>query len=147
VHRDAVITRGSVLEHHTEVDCATVVENSSVLPYTCVGAGLDVEYSVLGFQRVHSLTRNATVEIYDPHLVGTTLTRLSARLSTGASWLLTFLPNAVWKVFFHFRSEPTAPSEAFESSASLIGETSLTPIDSRTKPYREVAASRRYGNQ
>jgi NDP-sugar pyrophosphorylase family protein len=148
VHRDAVITRGSSLEHHTEVDCATVVENSNVLPYTRVGAGLDVEHSVLGFQRLHSLIRNTTVEIHDPHLVGVIATDFSARMLTGASWLLTFLPNAVWKLLFDSPSQqPAAPSETYKSSTSVIGDTSLTPIESRTKPYREVAASRRYGNQ
>ncbi len=35
----SVVTRGSSLEHHSEVDCATVIDNSSVMPYTRVGAG------------------------------------------------------------------------------------------------------------
>ena len=44
VRAAAVITRCSVLEHHSVVDCGTVIENSSVLPYTTIGAGLDVAH-------------------------------------------------------------------------------------------------------
>ncbi len=77
------------------MDCATVIDNSSVMPYTRVGAGLDVEYSVVGFQQVHSMLRQVTVEIEDPRLVGATTTQFSARTLTFAGWLLGLLPNVL----------------------------------------------------
>ena len=66
----AVITRGSVVEHHAEVDCGTVIEDSTVLPFTYVGAGLDVVHSVSGFHRLTDLPRNTEVEIKDDKLLG-----------------------------------------------------------------------------
>lgn len=66
----ALLTRGSVAEHHAAIDCGTVVENSTVLPATTVGAGLDVTQSVLGFRRIWNLRRSVEVEISDTHLVG-----------------------------------------------------------------------------
>ena len=43
--RGADHPRTACIEHHAEVDCGTVVENSTILPFTCVGAGLDVMHS------------------------------------------------------------------------------------------------------
>jgi hypothetical protein len=36
IRSGAVITRCSCIEHHAEIDCGTVVENSSVLPYSYI---------------------------------------------------------------------------------------------------------------
>ena len=44
----ALVTRGSSIEHHCEVDCGTVVQASNLMPYTYVGAGLELLYSVAG---------------------------------------------------------------------------------------------------
>jgi carbonic anhydrase/acetyltransferase-like protein (isoleucine patch superfamily) len=146
VRRSAIVTRGSSLEHHSEVDCATVIDNSNVLPYTRIGAGLDVEYSVAGFHHVHSLQRKASVGIEDPHLIGVTTTYLSARMFTAASWLVTFLPNVLWKVFFEpkpeqMESKPPAPS------TPALDDAPLAAAESQTQSYSEMAATRRYGNQ
>ncbi len=64
IRASALITRSTVIEHHAEVDCGTVVENSTVLPYTYVGAGLDVMHSVVGFRRLRTWCANVEVEIY-----------------------------------------------------------------------------------
>ncbi len=150
VRGDVLVTRGSSIEHHSEVDCATVIDNSSVMPYTRVGAGLDVEYSVVGFRQVHSIKRKVTVEIEDPLLVGATTTQFSARTLPAAGWLISLLPNALWKLLF-------APSQAALGSASkalgtstpALGEASLAPIESQTETYRarEMVVPRRYGNE
>jgi NDP-sugar pyrophosphorylase family protein len=66
----AVLTRGSTLEHHAEVDCGTVVEDASVLPFSYVGAGLDLSSSVVGFERVSHLRRAVEVEVPDGKLIG-----------------------------------------------------------------------------
>jgi len=67
----SLITRNSVIEHHAEVDCGTVVENSTILPFTYVGAGLDVMHSIVGFRQISHLVRDIAVEIQDGKLVGT----------------------------------------------------------------------------
>jgi len=150
VRRAAVVTRGSSLEHHSEIDCATVIDNSSVMPYTRVGAGLDVECSVVGFQFVHSTQRQVTVEIEDPRLIGATTTQFSARTLTAAGWLLGLLPNVLWKFLFEPAPEAVlgSASKAFGPSPPVIGEPSLAPasVESQTESYREMAA-RRYGNE
>ena len=61
----AVVTRGSVIERNSVIDCGTVVENSTVLPFSQVGAGLNVSFSVVGFRHVFHLQRQADVEIAD----------------------------------------------------------------------------------
>ncbi len=71
VRAACLVTRNSVIEHHAEVDCGTVVENSTILPYTYVGAGLDVMHSIVGFRRISHLVRDVAVEIDDGKLVGT----------------------------------------------------------------------------
>jgi hypothetical protein len=148
VRSAALVTRGSSLEHHSEVDCGTVVDNSSIMPYTRVGAGLDVECSVLGFQQVHSTKRDVTVEIEDPRLIGVTTTQFSARTLTAVGWFLGLLPAVVWKFLFEPIPEALSgsASNALGPSTSAIGEPSLAPVESQTEPYREMAA-RRYGNQ
>ena len=148
VRRDAVITRGSSLEHHSEVDCATVIENSNVMPFTRVGAGLDVEHSIVGFRQVHSVPRELTVNIEDPHLIGATTTDISVRLIAGLSWLINLLPTIGWRLIFGSRTETNlgSPSEAM-SQISAMPDAALAPVESQTKSYREMAAGRRYGNE
>jgi hypothetical protein len=70
VRTHAVITRCSSIEHHAQVDCGTVAENSTVLPYACVGAGLDLSHSVAGLGALAHLRRDVTIEISDPKLIG-----------------------------------------------------------------------------
>jgi hypothetical protein len=52
------------------VDCGTVVEDSTLLPFAFVGAGLDLASSVVGFDRLASLRRQVEVEIPDRRLIG-----------------------------------------------------------------------------
>lgn len=149
VRRAAIITRGSSLEHHAEVDCATVIDNSSVMAYTRVGAGLDVERSLVGLNQVHSLQRNITVVIEDPHLIGTTTTHFSAPLLSAASWLFSFMPSVLRKLLSEPRTEPVlrdAPGTIVPSTPAL-SDPSLAPVESQTDPYREMAETRRYGNE
>jgi NDP-sugar pyrophosphorylase family protein len=68
VRSGAVITRMSAVERDAEVDLGTMVEDSSILPLSYVGPGLDICHSVLGHSRIANLPRNATVAICDPKL-------------------------------------------------------------------------------
>src|SRR5438105_605089 len=65
----AVLTRATAVEHHAEVDCGTVVEDASIMPYTYLGPGLDFCHMVVGFRQIVHLHRHAQVEISDPRLV------------------------------------------------------------------------------
>jgi len=147
--RDAsVVTRGSSLEQHSEVDCATMVDNSSVLPYTRIGAGLEVERSVVGFEQVHSLQRDATVKIEDPHMIALTNGRASAQLFTAASWFLNFVPNVFWKLFFEPRTEQMERAESsLLDKHTAIDDAPLAAAESQPKSYREMVVTRRYGNE
>ena len=89
IRASSLVTRNSVIEHHAEVDCGTVVENSTILPFTYVGAGLDVMHSVVGFQRISHLMRNVEVEIHDRKLVGISPASTVFRLGSAAAHRLT----------------------------------------------------------
>jgi NDP-sugar pyrophosphorylase family protein len=64
----AVITRMSCVERNAEVDIGTMVEDSSIMPLSYVGPGLDICHSVVGYSKIANLARNATVAICDPKL-------------------------------------------------------------------------------
>ncbi len=68
----ALVTRGSAIEHHCKVDCGTVVDDSSVLPYTYLGPGLEVTHAVVDGNRLLHLARNLELEIADRRLIGRT---------------------------------------------------------------------------
>jgi hypothetical protein len=70
IRASALITRASVVEHHAEVDCGTVIEDSTVLPFTCLGAGLEVVHSVSGFHRLNDLPRRTEVKFQDRKILG-----------------------------------------------------------------------------
>jgi len=97
VRAAALITRNSVIEHHAEVDCGTVVENSTILPYTYVGAGLDVMHSIVGFHSISHLVRDVAVEIQDRKLVGTAPTRTVFRTLGSAAAYFVVLPKKVYR--------------------------------------------------
>lgn len=147
VRRGVLITRGSSLEHHSEVDCATVIDNSSLMPHTRVGAGLELEYSVVGFHQVHSQPRNVTVNIEDPQLIGVTTTRFSVQLLPALNWLLTSLPTGFWRSFFERRPNQIELSAPVSLAPPVIDDVPLATADSQTKSYPEMAATRRYGNE
>ncbi len=148
VRRAAVVTRGSTLEYHSEVDCGTVIDGSSVMPYTRIGAGLEVERAVVGFRKIFSLKRHATVEIADPHLVGATRPRFSAHILAASGWLSVYLPNFIRLLLAHGAEPIVGPwPEEFTSTAQQVSDSSLTSIESQNKSYREMATTRRYGNE
>lgn len=88
----SVVTRCSVVEHHVEVDCGTVLEDTSILPYTYVGSGLDAAHAVAGFGKICHLRRRAEVEIADPRLLGTVAVSAAWRTVKSAASLVAYLP-------------------------------------------------------
>ncbi|MGB7556160.1 MAG: hypothetical protein WBM04_17450 [Candidatus Korobacteraceae bacterium] len=148
----ALITRGTVVEHHAEIDCGTVVENSTVLPYTYVGAGLDVMHSVVGFHRLSHLVRNVEVEISDRKLVGMPAVGVLSRLAGSTAALFAFLPKEIYRGFFapsHRRSAADAPECSQQQAAAVnapVTEAQGSGPEASEFPST-LAVARRYGEQ
>jgi hypothetical protein len=146
VRASAVITRCSTVEHHSEVDFGTVLENSSVLPYTYVGAGLDANHAVLGRKRLAHLRRSVEIEISDPKLLGMRSSSAPVRTLASAVSLTSFLPLQLWRGLFSSKAkgEPTP-----ELPASLNApEPELKPeIAGEQEFTADLMVARRYGDQ
>ena len=63
---DCLITRGTDVECNSQVDFGTAVENSSVLPNTYLGIGLDLSHSIVDGKYLWNLRHDVTLEITDP---------------------------------------------------------------------------------
>ena len=152
VHASALITRGTVLEHHAVVDCGTVVENSTLLPFTRLGAGLDVVQAVVGFRRLAHLARNVEVEIADAKLVGMVPSSPVSRLAGSTAALFAFLPKQIYRGFFapsHRESSAESPDCAESPQqpaldASVLESPASGPESSEFPPT--LAVVRRYGD-
>ena len=122
VRTHAVVTRCSTIEHHACVDCGTVVENASVLPFASIGAGLDLAHSVAGLGSLANLRRDVTVEIADPKLIGFVSATPGQRLFKAAAELTTFLPRHIWQGLFG-KAQPVQPdlSAALHQTSPALG--------------------------
>lgn len=145
VRAAAVITRASSVERYAEVDCGTVVEDSTVLPFTCLGAGLDLAQSIAGFGRIAHLPRKVEVEIADPRLLAmrpvSPARRAAGNLVSMASLLLRSLPAVL----------SPSPSEEGVGAPTLNPEKSKDsavgqPLFAR-EHERDFVMARRYGNR
>lgn len=153
IRTHAVITRCSSIEHHAQVDCGTVTENSSVLPYCFVGAGLDVAHSLVGAGALANLRRDVTVEIVDPKLIGFVPAARGQRLLSVALEMATFLPKQMWQGMFG-PSEPRQPDlqTALHQTSPALGtaagyQTPACETDAAEKFPSNLAVVRRYGHQ
>jgi len=106
IRAGAVITRCSSIEHHVQVDCGSVVENSSVLPYSYVGAGLDLAHSVAGMRQVANLRRDVTVEISDPKLLDLVSVTSGKNMLNSAVEFFTYLPRVAWQGILNGGRQP-----------------------------------------
>lgn len=86
VRAGALVARQAAIEQNCEIDCGTVVENSSILPRTYLGPGLHVCQSVVSGSRLVHLGRNLDVELGETGLLGRTGPSASLRVleSVGA---------------------------------------------------------------
>lgn len=73
VRASALITRFSNVERRCLVDYGTAIEDSSLLPHTYVGRGLDVAHAVVDGNRLVNLSRNVAVTIEDANILGRTV--------------------------------------------------------------------------
>ncbi|HZU43898.1 MAG TPA: hypothetical protein VE994_14575 [Terriglobales bacterium] len=154
VRAAAVITRCSAIEHHAEVDCGTVVEDASVLPYTFVGAGLDIAHVVVGNGRLAHVARNVEVEITDPRLVGMTTRSAPLRALSSAASLAAYLPLQLYRGLFapSHREQPSQlPSAVGELSPALNPPPQALRASAQTPAPEQFpadfAVARRYGDQ
>lgn len=146
VRASSLLTRGSVVEHHSEIDCGTVVENSTVLPMTTIGAGLDVTHSVLGFRRIWNLKRDVEVEVEDDRLVGQ-LGSAPRRVVASAARLTLFLPKILTQAALGRRAMPEPEIvEAVQRPAAALKTTENAGEDPLATAS-DLISARRYGNQ
>lgn len=147
VRAAAVITRCSTVEHHCEIDCGTVVENTSVLPYTYVGAGLDASHTVLGLKRLAHLRRSVEVEITDPKLLAMRSTSAPVRTLASAISLTSFLPMQLFRGLFSSNGAAEPPPSL--PSSLNAPEPELKPeLAGREREFSaDLVVARRYGDQ
>jgi hypothetical protein len=150
VRASSLLTRGSAIEHHCLVDCGTAIDNSTVLPFSEIGPGLDLCNAILGFQKITSLSRDATVEIEDPKLVRAISRAASVRLLAQSAEMIAYLPKQIWRGLSGVEIRQ-APSIAETTNVDLqhydaprIGD--CTRQDSKVFDP-DLAVVRRYGNQ
>ena len=145
----AVVTRCSAVEHHSEIDCGTVVENSNVLPYSYVGAGLDVVEAVVGHRTLVPLRRDVEVEITDPKLIGMASEHAPVRAMASMVGLFAFLPKQMVRGLAGSHSEPakSLPEAVQTPSAALHEPAALQPAAEPTQFPSNMVVARRYGNE
>ena len=152
IRSGAVITRCSSVERHAEVDCGTVVENSTVLPFSYVGAGLDLAHSIAGMGRIINLHRDVTVTIVDPKLVASMSVAFGKRFITSAADALTYLPRLAFQgMFGGAKAAPSDLHTTLRKTSPALGtaagfETSACDTEASHK-FPNMVVARRYGHQ
>lgn len=153
IRAHAVITRCSCIEHHAQIDLGTVVENSSILPYCCVGAGLDVAHSVVGAGTLANLSRDVTVEITDPKLIGYVAAGAGERFLKAAVEFITYLPKQVLHgILGRPGSQPPDLQTALRETSPSLGSAAgyQAPACDTAAAHKfpsNLAVVRRYGNE
>jgi hypothetical protein len=151
IRSGAVITRCSSVERHAEVDCGTVIENSTVLPFSYVGAGLDLAHSIAGMGRIVNLHRDVTVDIVDPKLVASMSVASGKRFVTSAAEALTYLPKLAFQGMFAKKTEKADLHTTLRKTSPALGtaagfETSACDTEASHK-FPNMVVARRYGHQ
>lgn len=144
----SVITRGSVIEHHAEIDCGSVVESSNILPNSYVGPGLDVAHSIVGFNRISHLKKNVEVEIFEPKFLGMR-TAPSVRALTSAFSLAAFLPKQIFRGFARAkRTQPATLPQAISAPSAALKARLDQNVNPQGREFSaDLAVARRYGNE
>lgn len=140
IRANAVVTRCSVVERHCDIGEGSVVEDASVLPYTRVGAGLDVMHAVAGSGRLASLEHDVEIEIADSRLLSELPHKSSTRALAHVAAMVSFLlPPQLSRRFARSGRASTAelpdavnsPS-ALDTPAGFPAATSAVHVSSRT---------------
>lgn len=140
IRATAVLTRGAAIEHHAEVDCGTVVENSSVLPFSYIGAGLDICHAVVGFRRLAHLLRKIEVEIADRRLLSMKTSNAPRRVAGALANLAKVVPVEIVRGIF--ASSADAPALEILPGMHALAPASSTSISaSRESERRPIMRS------
>ncbi|HEU5400289.1 MAG TPA: hypothetical protein VFU86_02965, partial [Terriglobales bacterium] len=140
----SLLTRGCVVEHHAQVDCGTIVENSTILPGCVVGAGLDAVRSVIGRRQIWNLQRSVEVEISERQFVGA-LRSAPVRMVGSAAHLAAFFTKSVGQMLVGGKAVATPElQEAVCRPAEVLRKTEALEHD---LPASEFLPARRYGNE
>lgn len=146
----AVVTRCSVLEHHAQVNSGSVVEDSTLLPYSYIGNALDISHSVVGGGRLAHLRRNLELEIADPRLIHSSSVHAPLRLLSSALSLAVSGPAQLLRsVFAKSHREPPAelPAAAGAPSAALNPPSGYKASHEASAFPANIMVARRYGDQ
>jgi hypothetical protein len=145
----AVITRGSVIERHCHIDCGTVIEDSTILPFSHVGAGLDVSFSVVGFRRVVHLARQVDIEIADELLIGMASTSAPVRALNEMLSVALGMPKTLLASLRAKKQEvPATLPEAIQAPSPALSAATVEQQDRADRHFAtELMAARRYGNE
>ena len=127
VRAGAVITRCSSVEQHAEVDCGTIVENSTLLPGVRIGAGLDLSHAVAVPKGIVSLRRNAMVEIADTRLIGRASPLSWTRRLRAAGAAVDFRGAIRQRLFRRRLEEMAAPEPAPVSARAANANLEIEP--------------------
>ena len=152
IRTGAVITRCSAVEHHGQVDCGSVIENSTVLPYCYVGAGLDLAHSVAGMRQIANLRRDVTVDVPDPKLIDLISATSGKNLLQSAADFLTYLPRAAMRGIFSGGKQPQPDlNAALRKTSPALGDAAgyeAPACDSdAAQKFPNMIVARRYGHQ
>ncbi|HEU4414933.1 MAG TPA: hypothetical protein VFT65_09150 [Candidatus Angelobacter sp.] len=121
IRAGAVVTRCSSIEHHAQIDCGTVVENSTMLPYCSIGAGLDLSHSVAGMGHIANLRRDVVIEVSDAKLMATISATSGKKMLSSAAELLTYIPRAAWQGMFAAGKEQPDLNTALRKTSPALG--------------------------
>lgn len=77
IRAGALITRASNIERNCEVDMGTAVEDSSLLPETLAGPGLELISAIVDGSSLHDLRRHTHIDVEDQKLLGSISTASS----------------------------------------------------------------------
>jgi NDP-sugar pyrophosphorylase family protein len=150
IRSGSLITRGSSVEHHSIVDCGTVVEASTLLPLSYLGTGLDLVHSIVGFNRIASVKHAAELDMEDKSLVSIVPASSIWRTLHHASRLVTFVPHQMLLKLFGGRKTQTALRPCPEDvDKNFDPRTVARPVAQDCQPLAPtvVTRMREYGNQ
>jgi len=146
------VTRCTAIEHDAYVDCGTVVENSTVLPYTYVGAGLDVAHSVVGMGQIANLRQNATVAVFDRKLVGNVSSGAGRKLVRTATVVASSISRVIQRGLFGEDRARRYDLEPAPQNSTVLEESQGHPepayaAEADTELPSRLAAARKLGGQ
>jgi carbonic anhydrase/acetyltransferase-like protein (isoleucine patch superfamily) len=148
VRAAALITRGSSIEHHCEIDCGTVVQASNVLPFSYVGAGLELLHSAAGARHVANSASRRTAEIFDARLLNELSDKPAVRLAESLGKVATFIPAQLMQGVL--KSLKTKPEMTCTTDVAQAAMATTLPAPAEAALAAGLAATtmtRNHGNE